>query len=132
MYADTYKPTNVGHNAEEATWDKLSELDQRMEHLEDMKEYLTVAQSVAPSDTPTTISVPGNQPTEASSLASLTSALVAALAQAGVGSASTQNGKQRKWKKIQHYCYIHGANASHASKDCKTPLGDHLSKTTAT
>ena len=103
-----------------------------MEHLEDMKEYLTAAQSVAPSNTPTTISMPSNQPTGASSLVSLTSALVAALAQAEVGDASTQTTKKRKWRKIQHYCYTHGANASHASKDCKAPLGDHLSKLTAT
>ena len=79
LHADTYKPNNTGHSAEEQ-W-KFSELDNRVDQLE----YLTAMQSEVASDTPTTISVPSNQPTEASSLETITSALVAALTQAGVG-----------------------------------------------
>ena len=74
---------------------------------------------------------PSNQTTETSSLETITSALVAALTQAGVGCPPTtapNSTKKRKWRKIQYYCYTHGANASHASKDCKTPLGEHTSK----
>ena len=132
MYADTYKTTNTGHSAEEATWDKFTELDHRMDQLENMKEYVTALQSEMASDTPTTISITSNQPTEASSLETITSALVAALTQAGVGCpTATTAPKKRKWRNIQYYCYTHGANASHASKDCKTPLGEHTSKPTA-
>ena len=88
-------------------------------------------QSEVALDTPTIISVPSNQPTETSSLETITSALVAALTQAGVGcppTTSPNTAKKRKWRKIQYYCYTHGANASHASKNCKTPLGEHTSK----
>ena len=130
LYADTYKANNTGHRAEEM-W-KFSELDNRMDQLE----YLTALQSEVASDTPTTISVPSNQPTETSSLETITSALVAALTQAGVGCPPAGNNsnpqKKRKWRKIQYYCYTHGANASHASKDCKTPLGEHTNKPSAT
>ena len=129
LYADTYKAGNTGHSAEEM-W-KFSELDNRVDQLE----YLTAMQSEVASDTPTTISVPSSQPTETSSLETITSALVAALTQAGVGCAPTAKPtttKKRKWRKIQYYCYTHGANASHTSKDCKTPLGEHTSKPSAT
>eukprot|EP00534_Pseudo-nitzschia_fraudulenta_P000699 CAMPEP_0201119366 /NCGR_PEP_ID=MMETSP0850-20130426/3516_1 /ASSEMBLY_ACC=CAM_ASM_000622 /TAXON_ID=183588 /ORGANISM="Pseudo-nitzschia fraudulenta, Strain WWA7" /LENGTH=297 /DNA_ID=CAMNT_0047385045 /DNA_START=565 /DNA_END=1458 /DNA_ORIENTATION=+ len=129
LYADTYKPSNTGRRAEEL-W-KFSKLDDRVNQLE----HLTAMQSEVASDTPTTISVPSNQPTETSSLETITSALVAALTQAGVGCPPTAPGntpKKRKWRKIQYYCYTHGANASHASKDCKTSLGEHSSKPSAT
>ena len=66
LYADTYKPTNTGHSAEEL-W-KFSELDNRVDQLE----YL---QSEVASDTQTTISVPSNQPTETSSLEIITSTI---------------------------------------------------------
>mmetsp|Transcript_6271 Transcript_6271/g.14814 ORF Transcript_6271/g.14814 Transcript_6271/m.14814 type:complete len:443 (+) Transcript_6271:91-1419(+) len=122
MYADTYKLKGTGHSVEEQ-W-KYSDLDNRIDQLE----YLTAMQSEVASDTLTTISVPSNQPTETSSLETITSALVTALTQAGVGcppSTAPSTAKKRKWRKIQYYCFTHGANASHASKDCKTPLGDH-------
>ena len=92
-------------------------------------------QSEVASDTPSAISVPSKQPTETSSLETITGALVAALTQARVGCPPATQGtttKKRKWRKIQYYCYTHRANASHASKDCNTPLGDHANKPGAT
>ena len=100
VYADTYKPTNTRLSAEEATWDKFTELDHRMDQLEDMREYVTAMQSELASDTPTTISVPSNQPTEASSLETITSALVAALTQAGVSCPTATNAPKKRKSSI--------------------------------
>ena len=39
--------------------------------------------------------------------------------------------KKKNWKQIQYYCYTHGANTSHFSKDYKNPLGDYQNKSDA-
>ena len=130
-YTDTYKK-HVAQQAEDGAWDKLSA---RIEDLEAQQEYLTALQSV--TDTPTTISVPSGDLTETSSIETITNAVIAALVKSGNICNSVTNNNSTKsskptWRKVQYYCYTHGANVSHASKDCKTPLGDHTSKPNAT
>ena len=49
-----------------------------------------------------------------------------------VSGTSGPNTSNAIWRKVQYYCYTHGANFSHSSKDYKNPLGEHKSKTNAT
>ena len=131
MYTDTHKK-HVAQQAEDTAWDRLSA---RIEDLEAQQEFLTAVQSV--SDTPTTISVPSGDLTETSSIETITNAVIAALVKSGnicnsVNSNNPPKSNRPTWRKVQYYCYTHGANVSHASKDCKTPLGDHANKPNAT
>ena len=112
LYTDTYKK-HVAQQAEDGAWDKLSA---RIEDLEAQQEYLTALQSV--TDTPTTISVPSGDLTETSSIETITNAVIAALVKSGNICNSVTNNNSTKsskptWRKVQYYCYTHGANVSH-------------------
>ena len=135
MYSDSYKRQLANYTEEEA-WDKLSAMEAKVDELEAQHEYLTAMQTV--TETPTTISVPSGDLTENSSVETIINAVIASLVKSGAicnnpnTQASNKNRGKQNWRKIQYYCYTHGANVSHASKDCKTPLGDHLAKPNAT
>ena len=135
MYSDSYKRYMANHTEEEA-WDKVSAMEAKVGELEAQQEYLTAMQTI--TETPTTISVPSGDLTENSSVETITNAVIAALVKSGAicNNATSQetnrNRNKPNWRKIQYYCYTHGANVSHTSKDCKTPLGDHLAKPNAT
>ena len=128
MYSDSYKRYLANHTEEE-TWDKLSAMEAKVGELEAQQEYLTAMQTI--TETPTTISVPSGELTKHSSVETITNAVIAALVKSGAicNNANAQDANQRNrgkqnWRKVQYYCYTHGANVSHASKDCKSPLGD--------
>ena len=135
MYTDSYK-RHITKHAEEEAWDKLSVMEAKVEELEVQQEYLTAIQTI--SETPTTISVPSGDLNEASSIETITNAVIAALVKSGnicnnatttPGATNSSNNNKLTWRKVQYYCYTHGANVSHTSKDCKTPLDDHTSST---
>ena len=124
------------HNKEE-TWNKISAVEEMVAELGDRQEYLTAMQTVA--DTPTTISVPSGDLTDNTSIESVANALLAALLKSGdicnqanqTGGPSGGSTAKSTWRKVQYYCYTHGADVSHSSKDCKNPLGEHTSKPNA-
>ena len=96
------------------------------------------------TDTPTTISVPSGELTENSSIETITNAVNAALVKSGsicyqanhnsgnAGAGTGPGTANATWRKVLYYCYTHGANVSHSSKDYKNSLGDHTSKPNAT
>mmetsp|Transcript_2896 Transcript_2896/g.6427 ORF Transcript_2896/g.6427 Transcript_2896/m.6427 type:complete len:104 (-) Transcript_2896:135-446(-) len=69
MYSESYKK-HLAKHTEEETWDKLSEMEHKVLELEERHKYLTAMQTEAATEntTPTTISVPNAQLTEASSI----------------------------------------------------------------
>ena len=137
MHSDSYMK-HVAKHTEEETWDKISAVVGMVAELGKRQEYLTAMQTI--TDTPTTINVPSGALTDNSSIESVTNALLTALLKLGAicnqanqasGPSGTSTAKPT-WKKVQYYCYTHGANASHSYKDCKKALGDHTSKPNAT
>ena len=131
----------MAKHTKEETWDKISAVQETVAELNDRQEYLTAIQTI--TDTPTTISVSSAELTDNSSIESVANALLAAILNSGAicnqatqtnqtsGSSKAETGKV-VWRKVQYYCYTHGANVSHSSKDCKNPLGDHTSRPNAT
>ena len=92
------------------------------------------------TDTPKTINVPSGNLADNFSIKSVANALLAALLKSGAicdqanqtsGPSGASTGKTT-WRKVQYYCYTHGANVSNSSEDCKNPLGEHTSKPNAT
>ena len=123
MYSDSYKCYLANHTEEEA-WDKISAMEAKVGELEAQQEYLTAMQTIA--ETPTTMSDPSGDLTENSLVETITNAVIAALVKSeGIcNNTNTQepnwNRNKQNWWKIQYYCYTHGANVSHASKDYTT------------
>ena len=130
----------MAKHTEEEAWDKLAAMEAKVEDLEAQQEYFTAMQTI--TDAPTTISVPSADLTTTSSIETITNAVIAALVKSGnignqnnnASTAPITNTSAHKptWRKVQYYCYTHGANVSHHSKECKTPLGDHSNKPNAT
>mmetsp|Transcript_22142 Transcript_22142/g.46597 ORF Transcript_22142/g.46597 Transcript_22142/m.46597 type:complete len:242 (+) Transcript_22142:768-1493(+) len=144
LYTDSYLQAQAKY-IKEATW--KSKVDLQMQDLEqDHNEYIAAMHSETGSvyPTPTSISVPSGQLTKASSIETITNAIIAALLKSGnicqQANLATNNNaqdsgpttKKKRWRQIKYYCYTHGANTSHASAKCKNPLGEHLNRPNAT
>ena len=135
MYADSHKK-HMAQHTEEETWDKITAVEEMVAELEERQEHLSAMQTV--TDTPTIISIRSADITTNSSIELVTHAVLAALIKSGAicnqdsGEPSGGSTTKPTWRKVQCYCYTHGANASHSAKDCKNPLGEHTSKPNAT